>query len=242
MARKLTFITSRISHYMNSNYGNRKMLKQVISCQNGEIKIPEIAQMAYIQGESELNIRFVKYLINKNISNPVSQNNLYQKMIKDHKYIKQCIEQSDVLKYFTIKYSQTNTKQDYQQCCYICYCILIATSINKDDYLHDVLTLDFYKHFLPMLYTASKNTNDIKYLSKSISLSLGKQWNYKVQIKESYKVEKDSVNFKLLAIVEKHKPYELIEIIGKRLKESRTKAYTSLITRINEGLFKFELP
>ena len=234
MARKLTVISSAISQYLLTNFAKSKVVKQTISCIDGVLDVPDVAYMAYLQGRAEFEGRFVRHLFMKNISSPLSQLQIYRKMIENRQFFRLCMEKSGGLKYFSVSYSNN---EDLAECCFVCYCILLAVSINRKDSLRSVLTSDFYNHFMPMVYSAPAKQDDIKFLKKAISSELAKRWNKKVDIRESFKTDKQSVDFRLIAIVEGTKPRELIQTNGKRLKST----YLDLQERLKMEYFSFEL-
>ena len=234
MARKLTFITSAISQYLISNFAKTKVVKQTISCVDGALDVPDVAYMAYMQGRAEFERKFVQHLFMKNISSSLSQLQIYRKMIENRQFFRLCMEKSGGLKYFSVSYSSND---DLAECCFVCFCILLAVSINKKDNLSSVLTSDFYNHFMPMVYSAPTKQDDINLLKKAISSELAKRWNKKVDIRESFNTDKQSVDFRLIAIVEGTKPLELIQTNGKRLKST----YLDLQERLKMEYFSFEL-
>ena len=243
MARKQTHIISKLKAFLNKNYAKGKVCKDIIQCQQGILQIPDRVLITQVIGKAEFDKSFYHYIISKNFIHPESQSRLYRLLIKNKSHIIEIIEKANALKYFTIKHEN---QQDYEQCCFSCYCIIIGISKNQNNPLSDALTYGYFKHFLPTLFPKTDNSKDIKYLNQQIIHNLKKRWNKTITLKESYQIdqnaEEDAVNFKLIAKLKDYQDTELIHQQGKRLKPTRLKAYQELLQQLNNSYYHFPHP
>lgn len=243
MARKLSHITTKLTAFMQAHYGKRKVCKDYIKSENGKLQIPDNLLMAFVVGRAELEGNFYNYLLQKNFIHPTSQARLYKPLIKNHANFQEIIEKAKILPYFTIANPKTKSEiKDYRNACFACYCIIIAISKNQKDPLADTLTYGYYKHYMPMLFPSKSKSQDIKTLAQEITKNINQKWNKKTTLKESYKIIKDQVEFRLLAIMPNHKGIELIKLKGERLKATRLNSYQTLLMQLQSHYYNLDLP
>ncbi len=239
MARKQNHIISKLKAFLNANYAKTKICKDIIQCQQGKLQIPDRVLITQVIGKAEFDNSFYHYIINKNFIHPESQSRLYRLLIKNKSHIIEIMEKANALKYFTIKHEN---QQDYDQCCFACYCIIIGISKNQNDPLSESLTYGYFKHFLPTLFPKTDNSKDLKYLSQQITHNLKKRWNKTTTLKESYQVQTDNVTFTLIAKVQDYQDTQLITLQGKRLNPTRLKAHQEVLQQLNNSYYHFAHP
>jgi hypothetical protein len=243
MARKLTHITNKLTAFVTANYGKRKICKDYIKSENGNLQIPDNLLVAFTVGRAELESNFYQYLIQKNFNHPISQARLYKPLIKNHANFQELIEKAKILPYFTIANPKTKKEtKDYQNACFACYCIIIAISKNQKDPLSETLTYGYYKHYMPTLFPSKSTIKDTQLLAKEISKNLNQKWQVKTTIKESYKIQQDQVEFRLLAIIPNQKGIELIRLTGDRLNAIRLESYQTLLMHLQSNYYNLDFP
>ncbi len=239
MARKQNHIVSKLKAYLNINYAKAKICKDIIQCQQDKLQIPDRVLITQVIGKAEFDNSFYHYIISKNFIHPESQSRLYRLLIKNKSHIIEIMEKANALKYFTIKH---DNQQDYDQCCFACYCIIIGISKNQNDPLSESLTYGYFKHFLPTLFPKTDNSKDLKYLNQQITHNLKKRWNKTITLKESYQVQTDNVTFTLIAKVQDYQDTQLITLQGNRLNPTRLKAYQEVSQQLDNAYYHFSHP
>ena len=250
MARKLKALTNKIHIYLHGRFPKQKMVNQPIHVTINEVTLQPALQIAFLQGEAILRLRFFKYLDEKHITDPIGQCNTWQLLIEDKRFIQQIAENSGLIDYFSFKtpsktpISSLNESEGslYQTLCFTVFCILLWDIHENDDAYCEQLINGLVIHFLPTLYPKQVKSTDIAHLKQSAVKSIAKRWHNKPEIKESFKIENDIVLFSLIAKLPQYAPVTLLEINGKRLKPTRLSAYQALLNGLESGSLALPSP
>lgn len=226
MARHLTQITNPLKQFLSARFTKQWRLDKNINLADAA-KLPAPLFVAQMRGEAHLKTAFFTALEQKQITDPISQQYAWQQLITKGNCLKEIMENSGAAAFFHL-----NTQTDYIQQCYNAYCIILwDTAINQSP-LENTLTTGLVNHYLPTLYPSKAKSKTPEQLKKEIAKLLTQQWQLKPEIKESFETKEDEVIFSLKAKLARYNTSTLITIKGKRLNNTRLKAYKQCLLQL----------
>ena len=235
MARHLTQITNPCAEYLC----NRFTFKSQGRRQSHDHELHPALELARIQGESLLIQRFFKFLSIRRIEDAQTQLYFWRQFYEGAEVFNQFCINSHLLQTFK---SQTDlafqNQFSQQQIQYIAYCCLIwDLHINKNKSLLYSVTDKLFTHYLASIYPSLPTQKNNEQVKREICKQLALKWHLRPELKESFKIDKESVEFTLIAKVAGCHPVSLITITGNRLKTTRAKAYQALLIKAESGVF-----
>jgi hypothetical protein len=230
MARKITFITSPLQCYITTHHSKRKIFNQEIIIDD-KVVLPTILYTAYKQGEAIFTNNFFTALTQKHIGDIQSQDTLYHRLVVDNtEFFTNILKLVKLKDIFNIKYVESNNNTSIN---YMLYIILLFDIKNRgDENLVKLMTFGFVNHFLPTISTGQITQNKTDKLKTELRTLLRKTYHIKIEVKESFNIENNQVNFKLFAKSKEYQPLQLIKLNGKRLKPTRINAYQQIIDNL----------
>ena len=238
MARRLKQLTHKIHTYVTAKFPQQARFKQPIHCSTNGIVLNPALQVAFLQGEAILRLRFFQYLDEKHITNPVDQCNTWNLLVEDKRFIQQVVEKSELVSFFKFNIATNSLAQlegkSYQTLCFTTFCILLWDIQQNDVELVEQLINGLVIHFLPTLYPKQVQLDKLSLLQSELLKLMTKAWHQRPEIKESFHVSEDKVIFSLTGKIPKCSTVTLIKLEGKRLKTTRLAAYQQLILRLEK--------
>ncbi len=226
MARHLTQITAPLKQYLSARFSKQWRLDKNINMAETN-KLPAPLFIAQMRGEAILKNEFFSTLEQKQINDPQSQHYAWQQLIGAGRCLQEVIENSTATTFFHL-----NTQTEYALQCYNVYCIILWDAANNNVSLKEKLTSGLINHYLPTLYPSKAKDKTPEQLKKEIAKLLAQQWQLKPEIKESFETKEEEVTFSLNAKLARYSTTTLITITGKRLNNTRLKAYKQCLLQL----------
>ena len=228
MARHLTQITAPLKQHLFPRFSQQWRIDKNINLADTD-QLPAPLFIAKTRGEAILKSEFFNTLEQKKINDPQSQYYAWQQLIGAGRCLQEVIENSGATAFFHL-----NTQTDYALQCYNAYCIILWDAANNNKALKNTLTNGLVNHYFPTLYPNKAKDQTPAQLKKDLAKLLTKQWQLKPEIKESFETNENEVTFSLLAKLPRHSATTLISITGKRLNNTRLKAYKQCLTQLTK--------
>jgi hypothetical protein len=228
MARHLTQITTPLKQYLSARFSKQWRLDKSINIAETQ-KLPAPLFIAQMRGEAILKNEFFHTLEQKQINDPQSQYYAWQQLISAGRCIQEVIENSGATTFFHL-----NTQSDYAKQCYNVYCIILWDAAANNNKLKNNLTSGLINHYFPTLYPNKAKEKSPEQLKKEVAKQLSQQWQLKAEIKESFTTEEE-VTFSIIAKIKGYSGVTLITTTGKRLNNTRLKAYKQCIEQLNQA-------
>lgn len=239
MARKIFWISTKLSRYLNAHYKNNPVFNGVIQAKQSGIILPKVMHIAFLRGEGLFRERFFKRLEDKNISDLHSQHAIYTSLVEDKQFFRQLAEHADLITFFKIKFPD---KYDVGTLSYMLYCVLLFDMENRNElHLIDEISFGFVDHFLPNLYPKTSVNTDVSSLKQELVRLIKQQWHVDLSVKESFRTD-DEVEFSLYVHAKGYHPKLLINQVGKRLKPTRLNVYKKIIEQLKSPYYALEKP
>lgn len=233
MAKHLKQLTSPISAYLKQRFSYAVRRK---GQQRGH-KLSPALEIAFLQGESLLRQRFFNYLEQHHFDDPNNQLQLWQQFHQGGEVFTLFCQSSGLVTAFTSQISEEYQQQyTAEQLQYTAYCCLLwDLKVNQETSALHNATERLFAHFMASIFPTEAAKITPEQLKREIRKCLAEQWQLRPEIKESYKVEDDHVEFSLLAHISGYHPKALIKLEGKRLKPTRLNACKELLQQLQQS-------
>jgi hypothetical protein len=233
MARHLKQLTAPIAGYLKQRFS---FINKSKGNHRGNALSP-ILEIAFLQGEALLRQRFFNFLQQHNINNPETQLHFWEQFYQGAEVFEQFCQASELIKAFKGQTSEGYQQQHKpEQLRYTAYCCLIwDLHINKESSLLSNTTDRLFAHYIASTYPAEAAKQTVDELKREIRKHLAEQWQMRPEIKESFKVGADQVEFTLIAKISSYHPRTLITLEGKRLKPTRLNACKVLLQQLQQS-------
>lgn len=222
MARHLNTITAPIKRHLINRFKHLNTTKTALD------QLPIPLKLAQVKGEAEFTRRFFIHLASKHIEDEQSQWQIWQQLTTGSACI-QVVENSELSRCFTA----SSTAKDYAKQCFTIYTICFWDAIQTNPQLANKMSTGFLEHFLPSV-VASKPNFTAKDYKRQLATQLFDCWGVKPQIKESFTTG-EVVEFKLLAKAKGYPTVALCMHEGKRLNNTREKAYKQTLKAMRQA-------
>ncbi|RZF88114.1 hypothetical protein EXT46_01300 [Pseudoalteromonas sp. CO325X] len=219
MARHLSPLTDAIKRHLINRFAHTHTSKSDI------YNLPAPLKLAHVKGQAEFTLRFFAFLERKHILDEQSQWQIWQQLTTGTACM-QLVENSGLTSHFNLQ----STECDYSAQCFKAFTICFWDAIQTNPQLADKMSHGFIEHFLPSIFTSKPKLTSKDY-KRQLASQLYDCWGIKPEIKESFNTG-ELVEFKLLAKAKGHTVVTLCSLTGKRLNNTREKAYRQTINAI----------
>ncbi len=220
-----------------ARYLATKNVRQKLRLKNKEGQLLPPLQVAFLKGEGILRIQFFTLLEKHYFTDYQRQLELWEKMVINRGYILDFLQRIKIDQYIE------EGHQQLEDGAFKLYCILLDTlQQSQETTLLKIATTDLFNHHIRSIYpsksvTQKKNPQNLRH---STLIRLRKYWGASAQLKESFQVQPDRVEFQLRIKLKGYSWHVLIEVNSSRLKLAKIQAYEQLLEGLKEGEYRPE--